>query len=194
MYAIASSRSVLVGLSCLLAILSITVLPTTARAVSVANKDLTLNLLWDLAAMSVDVGGQRIQQVDARNRAEVAQCLAQVRDIAGRMANNEIEAQNRLPAEIRRQPSMWAPLVVAAQLAHEYATNAPAIQNSMSYRAMKQMEVARKWSQEMLKNPQYEQMMKAMGMDMKTLKQWADAETKSNLRTLIHLVCQAVKS
>jgi hypothetical protein len=105
------------------------------------------------------------------------------------MANNEIEAQNRLPSEIRRRPSMWAPLVLAAQLAYDYATNAPGIQNSMGYQAMKQMETWRKWSQEMLKSPQYQAMLKGMGMDVDALKQWGDEETKRNLRSLINLVC-----
>ena len=191
MHAIASSRSAsLASAWHLLAALWVLVIvfPSTAGAVSVANKDLALGLLWELGANDVELAGGRIQQIDTRNRAEVAQCFAQVREIAGRLANNDIEVQRRLP-QIRHQPSLWSPLALAAHLAHDYATNAPGIQNSMAYQAMKQMEMMRRRSEEMLRNPQYQQMMKMMGMDIDALKQWGNEETTKNLRSLIYMVC-----
>lgn len=192
MHAIASSRSASLGPAWrLLAALWVLVIvfPSTAGAVSVANKDLALSLLLELGANDVELAGCRIQQVDAHNKAQVAQCFANVRDIVGRAVNNEIEAQSRLPAGIRRQPSMWAPLVSAAHLAYGYATNAPGIQYSNEYQAMKYIEAARRNAEALLRTPGYREMMKAMGMDVDALKQWGDEETKRNLRTMINLVC-----
>jgi hypothetical protein len=49
--------------------------------------------------------------------------------------------------------------------------------------------VMRRNSEEMLRNPQYQQMMRAMGVDIDALKQWGTEETKKNLRSLIYTVC-----
>ena len=158
------------------------VTPTLVGAASPANKELATNLFWELGATDVDTAGQKIQQQDARIRVALAQCFANLRDVMQRAVENDIEAQRRVPASMKRHPSNLAPLALAAQLAHEFATSTPNVQNSLSYRSMIQMQMWRRQSEELLKIPQFQEMFRAMGMDIAALKQWGDEETKRNIR------------
>jgi hypothetical protein len=173
----------------LAALIALTLIPSWVDAASPANRTLAVDLLWELGADDIETAGMKIQRLSGPNRTDLAQCFANLRDLMQRASKNETDAQDRLPASMRRKPSTLAPLALAAQLAYEFATGAPTQQTSMTYGFMLQMQVARKQSQEMLKNPQLRQMFESMGINIDAMKQWGDQETKRNLMTLMSMLC-----
>jgi hypothetical protein len=164
--------------SLLASLLLLATLSSAAGAISAANRNLAVTLMIELGN-NVDAGGRKIQQVNASGRAELAECFAKLRVVAGRLMEAEIERIRGNPYA-RNQSSQWAPFVALVDVAHAYAIGAPNIQSSLSYVSLKQIEAARDASYKMLKE---------LGWDMSALeglKRQADELIKNNLQLVLN--------